>query len=551
MSPFEWCLVIGINGAIILFGLVKSRETKKSVDWFLAARGLPWWMIGLSMFATAVDSGDYVAVAGESYRSGMGYISSWWLGITIGWLVVAYVVFLPMYRMGMFTNAEYLEHRFGPITRLASVFIQIQYRTNVLANVAYSLYLTFSLLTGWGTETWWLVVAIALGAAVYTAAGGLKSVVVTDAMQSVVMLAASFTLWWAVWSAVGGWDGIDTRLEQAEAGLSAKMLHVGGGTEPGTPAWLMVVGWIIVLTAYCVVNHSQAMRMLAARSEWDVKMSAVLAGTVTAGVMWFNVTLGIMGRALYPTIDQADKLFPLLVEQFLVPMQSGLAGLVIAGLIAGGISTYDSIGSSLAAVFTRDLYARFLVKQADDRHYLTVSRISTVVVIAVSFFYIPYLESGMVKFYLKLTGVAVVPLLAVYLMGILTRVHRASGTIGLLVGILCGLSRFITVLPVWWTNTWWGYLWSLGTTSAAMIVTTLVLGRANKDELRGLTLGSQPPETRSRPLSGKATWLETSQAEVPHMPVSPFDETRWYHSATMWTVLLLVTLAVLNLIVFW
>ena len=114
MSAFEWCLVVGINGAIILFGLVKSRETKKSVDWFLAARGLPWWMIGLSMFATAVDSGDYVAVAGESYRSGMSYISSWWLGITVGWLVVAYVVFLPMYRMGMFTNAEYLELSLRP-----------------------------------------------------------------------------------------------------------------------------------------------------------------------------------------------------------------------------------------------------------------------------------------------------------------------------------------------------------------------------------------------------------------------------------------------------
>ena len=186
-------------------------------------------------------------------------------------------------------------------------------------------------------------------------------------------------------------------------------------------------------------------------------------------------------------------------------------------------------------------------------------------VIALSFFYIPYLETGMVKFYLKLTGVAVVPLLAVYLMGILTRVHRAAGTIGLLIGILCGLSRFTADLPVdsllqfdlpvWWTNTWWGYLWSLGATSAAMIVTTLILGRANWDELRGLTLGSQPPEKPSRQPTGNATWLETSQADVPHMPVSPFDDTtrpaRWYHSAGMWTVLLLITLMALNLIVFW
>jgi hypothetical protein len=136
-------------------------------------------------------------------------------------------------------------------------------------------------------------------------------------------------------------------------------------------------------------------------------------------------------------------------------------------------------------------------------------------------------------------------------MGILTRVHRASGTIGLVIGILCGLSRFIDALPAWWTNTWWGLLWSLGTTAAAMIVTTLVLGRANEDELRGLTLGSQPPEAPIARPPGQATWLETSQAAVPHMPVTPFDETRWYHNTTIWTVLLLITLATLNLVVFW
>jgi len=201
----QWCIVIGINLAIVLYGVWKSRETASSVDWFLAAKGLPWWIVGLSMFATAVDSGDYVAVAGQAYRDGMSYISAWWLGISIGWLVVAYVVLPPIYRTGMFTNAEYLEYRFGPVARLISVFIQIQYRTNVLGNVAFSLYLTLNVLTGWGPQTWWVVVAIALGAALYTATGGVKSVAITDSMQSVVMLVASLVLWLSLWQAVGGW----------------------------------------------------------------------------------------------------------------------------------------------------------------------------------------------------------------------------------------------------------------------------------------------------------------------------------------------------------
>ena len=97
--------------------------------------------------------------------------------------------------------------------------------------------------------------------------------------------------------------------------------------------------------------------MLAARSEWDVKMAAVVAAAVTALVMWFNVTLGIMGHGLYPEVTEADTIFPLLIQNHL---SEGLLALVVAGLLAGGISTFDSIGSALAAVFTRDVYARFL-----------------------------------------------------------------------------------------------------------------------------------------------------------------------------------------------
>jgi Na+/proline symporter len=71
VNATQWCIVITINLAIILYGLWKSRGIDSSVDWFLAAKGLPWWMVGLSMFAMAVDSGDYVAVAGQAYRDGM------------------------------------------------------------------------------------------------------------------------------------------------------------------------------------------------------------------------------------------------------------------------------------------------------------------------------------------------------------------------------------------------------------------------------------------------------------------------------------------------
>ena len=567
MSPLVWIVVVGVNGAIILFGIWKSRETTSAADWFLAARGLPWWMVGLSMFATAVDSGDYVAVAGESFRSGMSYISAWWIGISLGWLVVAYLVFLPMYRQGMYTNAEYLEHRFGPMTRLISVFIQIQYRTNVIANVAYSLYLVFSALTGWGLETWWLVVAIAVGAALYTASGGLKSVALTDSLQSVVMLAAAFFLWWVIWGDVGGWTGLERRLTEQSPEIAQRMLHVGAEVTEGVPGALVVVGWIIALTAYCVVNHSQSMRMLAARSEWDVKMAAVMAAAVTAVVMWFNVTLGIMGRGLYPEVTDADTIFPLLIQNHL---SEGLLALVVAGLLAGGISTFDSIGSALAAVFTRDVYARFLVRNGTDRHYVTVSRITTVVVIALSFCYIPFMEVGMVELYLQLIGVSVIPLLTVYMMGILTSVHRSAGTIGLFAGMICGLARFVDQLPfwrweslpIWWSNKWWGYLWGIAATALAMLITTLIRGRATAAELRGLTWATtksaaepgQPAVAAGSPAmasSQEGAWLAESRERLLANRLAEEPQRGWYAKPLLWTILVFGAIWIFNLVIFW
>ena len=118
-----------------------------------------------------------------------------------------------------------------------------------------------------------------------------------------------------VWNAVGGWSGMEARLNAETPGLADSMLHVGGYSEPGVPATLVVLGWIILLSAYCMVNHSQSMRMMAARSEWDMKMAALVASVITVVVAWFNVSIGIVGRAMIPGLGGesgpgVDEIFP-------------------------------------------------------------------------------------------------------------------------------------------------------------------------------------------------------------------------------------------------
>ena len=96
-----------------------------------------------------------------------------WVGVIGGWALGAFFIMLPMYRAGMYTNAEYLEARFGVAVRVICAFVQVQYRTLVLGLIATAAFLTLSIISGWSdSAAWGLVGGIAVLAAIYTAFGG-------------------------------------------------------------------------------------------------------------------------------------------------------------------------------------------------------------------------------------------------------------------------------------------------------------------------------------------------------------------------------------------
>ena len=124
MTALDWAVVLVLNGGIVAYSLIAFRNKGESFDWYLAAKSMPWWVIGLSAFGTAVDSGDYVGIVGGSYKIGLSQLAQWWLGIAVGWTVLSFFVIVPMYRSGVFTNAEWLKFRFGPIAWLLAVLGQ-------------------------------------------------------------------------------------------------------------------------------------------------------------------------------------------------------------------------------------------------------------------------------------------------------------------------------------------------------------------------------------------------------------------------------------------
>ena len=552
MTKVDWLIVLALNGSIVAYGFYLARGVRSSADWFLAGRSLPFWIVGLSMYATAIDASDIVADSGFTYNVGFSFFIANMVGVVGGWGLAAFFVFLPLYRAGMYTNAEYLEARFGPSARVLCAFIQVQYRTLVLAVMGGSLYWTVQIVCGWSpTESMSVVVGVAIFASFYTAMGGLKSVAITDVLQFGVMTAAAIVVWCLIYDKVGGWTGVEEKLAAHDPDLTdlchvgrdvtsatdvsekapreiSRLLELGGEyrAEEGaivrtTPGWLVVLGFLIIGCAYPIVNHTQSMRMFAAKSVWDFKMTAGVAGLCLIVMTYFNLTMGVFGRALYPDAGQltadgttTDKIYPFLVSQLEMP---GVTGLIVAGIFAAALSTYDSIGSSISSLLTRDVYARLVVKDRDDAHYLRVGQWLTPVIIGLSFLYMPFLLGGtMVDYFLDVTSAFVVPLLTLFLLGRFTRVHRASGTIGLLVGSAYGLLRLsapriaesfgIAVLPPIMVNSFAAYPISMLITTATMVLVSLVKGW-------------QPRGAPLKSVAAEGAWLRSSQEALRQLGV--------------------------------
>ena len=483
----------------------------------------------------------------------------------------------------MYTNAEYLEARFGLATRVISALVQALYRTLVLGIIATTLYLVLAIIGGWSTSAWWAVGAIAASAAVYTSLGGLRSVALTDALQSVLMVVSSIVLFLVAWTAVGGWGGAEAKLDTHQQGLSMQLLHVGsdnvthqstegnsqvaverrlllGGVyDPEaaeivttTPAWLVVLAWMIMGLSYATVNHTQSMRLLGARTEWDMKMSVVLAGAVLIVLTFTNLMVGIMGRALYPDpslmpLDAAlqvrDSTFPLLVREL---TSTGVRGLVVAGIVASAFSTLDSIGSTVPSLLVRDIYARVFVGNRDDVYYVKASRLLTPLVILGSFGFVPLLlqEKGMLLVLLDWVGAFVVPLLAVHLMGEFTRAHRSSAAIGITVGIMYGTLKLaapfvalrfgIALLPAALVNEFASPVFSLLLTSGVMVAVTAIRGRE--------------PSSAPRDLE-RTGWLRSSQVAALALRVS--TERRKAHFPALLGLAVVALGAMLSFVILW
>jgi len=467
-GTLDWTIValyFVANTAICVWAALKKE--KDTADYFLASRSAGWFLIGSSIFASNIGAEHLIGLAGSGAGSGMAF-AHWelhsWLVLVLGW------VFAPFYlRARVFTTPEFLERRYTPGTRtlLSGIFLASYILTKASVTIfagAFAIqtilgYQTINLpLLGAVDFFWFSAAFLVIITGVFVIAGGMLSVLWTEAMHVPVLLAGSAVLLFVGLDKIGGWDALlaanpeNLHLWRPLSTTAETQGFPGFLFDPGETPWLGVLlcSPIIGLWYWCTDQYI-VQRVLSARGLKEARRGTIFAAYLKMAPVFIFLLPGMIAVALfkqkYPGFENIganpQAAFPTLVSN-LLPI--GLRGLVLAGMLSALMSALASLFNSTATLFTVDFYKR-LRPQSSERHLVRVGRIATAAVVVVGMIWIPIMQSMSKQLYsyLQLVQSLLAPgIAAVFMAGIFSRsVTPKSGLVGLATGFAFGMLRLV------------------------------------------------------------------------------------------------------------
>ena len=438
LQQLDW-IVLGIY-FLALLGVavwVFIQKNKNTEDYFLAGRNVGWFVIGASIFASNIGSEHVVGLAGTGFESGTPmahYELHAWIVLLLGWL------FLPFYiRSGAFTTPEFLEKRFDSRSRwFLSIFSLLAY---VLTKVSITIYaggIVVSELLG--IPFWYGAIGIVLFTGFYTVIGGLKAVIYTETLQTIVLIFGSVIITILGLYEVGGWG----QLQEVVTAVSPNHFDMWRPmSDPDFPWTGMLIGGTIVGIWYWCTDQYIVQRTLAANNITIARRGAIFGAYLKLLPILIFLIPGIIAYALtlqqpdVYIVERADRAFPMLVKT-LLPV--GIKGLVAGGLMAALMSSLASVFNSCSTIFTMDIYKK-IRPDMSERSLLTIGKIATAIIVILGVIWIPIMENiggGVMYQYLQnVQSYIAPPVTAVFLLGIIwKRVTSDAAIVTLISGLI-------------------------------------------------------------------------------------------------------------------
>ena len=373
-----------------------------SSDYFLAGQSLKWPMIGLALFATNISCLHLVSLAQSGFDTGLLSGNFEWMASFT--LILLSLFFVPFYiRSKVATLPDFLEKRYNRACRDWLAVISIV--SAVVIHIAFSFLAGGIVLkTLFGVDMYTSVIVIAFFTGLYTIIGGLRAVVVTESIQTIVLLTGAIVITVVCYNKVGGWGEITSTLQST--GELDKLSMLKPADDPGGMPWYAIfLGYPVLGIWYWCADQTIVQRVLGAKDENHARLGSLFCGFIKILPVFIFVLPGLMAYVLAKkgmfdissiqsigtdgkTVTDSKAVYTLMITQ-LVP--KGLVGVLAAALLSGLMSQISGALNSIATLFSYDLYKRFK-PEAGDQQLVRVGRISAGVALVASIGLLPLLN---------------------------------------------------------------------------------------------------------------------------------------------------------------
>ena len=443
-------IIVYLTG-ITVIGLYFARKSRKTSDnYFLAGRGLNWIVIGAALFTTNISTIHLIGLAASGYNEGLVWGNFEWMACIT--LIMLGLFFAPFYiSTRISTLPEFLEKRYGPESRTFLAFIAII--GALFVHIGMSLYAGAVVFEEFfGINIYVSIIVISITSGIYTIFGGLKAVVVTETVQTVILLAGAVILTFAAVfalndSGIQSWEALKASVKPGQLSIlhtKDSLTAIGeGGFESGLTWYACLFGYPILGLWYWCSDQTIVQRVLGAKTRSDAQLGSIFAGFLkllpplllvfpgVAAYVLFRDQIGVDANMTYPTL--LNNLLPV-----------GVKGIMTAALLAALMSTIAAALNSVSTLVAFDVFKRIKPEIA-DKNLIRIGQISAVVVMLLSILWSTQggKFSSIFEAINKIASALAPPVATVLLFGVFSRRGtRKACFYTLLIGLVLGISCF-------------------------------------------------------------------------------------------------------------